>query len=220
MTYFATCNNACQPVFCMKNIPQIRTATSAKPIATVAATDRLLAAWRVMHFALRAVIAEPDRMLAKRGLTRVHHRILFFVARTPGLSVGELQSTLDVTKQALNQPLKDLQLQGLLDIRRGESDGRVRALELTLEGAALEQKLTGEQLRLFEQAFAESGEPAEAGWFDVMAKLSAQLVASADATANSAGEPAANESTAETDPLKKTPAKRRIATGSVARDSA
>ena len=28
-------------------------------------------AWRVMHFALRAVIAEPDRILAARGLTRM-----------------------------------------------------------------------------------------------------------------------------------------------------
>ena len=63
-------------------------------------------AWRVMHFALRAVIAGPDRILATRGLTRMHHRILFFVAHTPGMSVGELQATLDVTKQALNAPLR------------------------------------------------------------------------------------------------------------------
>ena len=42
-------------------------------------------AWELMHFALRAVIASPDQMLEKRGLSRVHHRILFFVARQPDL---------------------------------------------------------------------------------------------------------------------------------------
>ena len=41
-----------------------------------------------MHFALRAVIAEPDRILAARGLTRMHHRILFFRRASPGMSVG------------------------------------------------------------------------------------------------------------------------------------
>ena len=47
-------------------------------------------AWELMHFALRAVVARPDQMLEKRGLSRVHHRILFFVARQPDLSVNQL----------------------------------------------------------------------------------------------------------------------------------
>jgi len=86
------------------------------PLPTPTDAAALTEAWRVMHFALRAVIAEPDRILATRGLTRMHHRILFFVAHSPGMSVGELQATLDVTKQALNAPLRQLQEQGLIEL--------------------------------------------------------------------------------------------------------
>jgi DNA-binding MarR family transcriptional regulator len=143
--------------------------------ATSSEKDRLIEAWRVMHFALRAVIAEPDRMLAKRGLTRVHHRILFFLAREPGLSVGALQTTLDVTKQALNTPLKQLREQGLIEFAKADHDARIRKLELTDDGRALEAKLTGEQLRMFAEAFADAGDAAANGWFDVMAVLAKQL---------------------------------------------
>ncbi len=137
--------------------------------------SRLIEAWRVMHYALRAVIAEPDRMLAKRGLTRVHHRILFFVARQPGMSVGELQTVLDVTKQALNTPLKQLQTQGLIDLSKAAHDARVRRIELTAEGASLEAKLTGEQLHMFAEAFAHAGEDATASWFEVTGKLAERI---------------------------------------------
>jgi DNA-binding MarR family transcriptional regulator len=136
-----------------------------------ATPEALNEAWRMMHFALRAVIAEPDRILATRGLTRMHHRILFFVAHTPGMSVGELQTTLDVTKQALNAPLRQLQTQGLIELAKADHDARVREIRLTPDGASLETKLTGEQYKLFADAFATAGEAAHEGWRAVMAEL-------------------------------------------------
>jgi DNA-binding MarR family transcriptional regulator len=142
--------------------------TTAKAMSDPAALNE---AWRVMHFALRAVIAEPDRILAARGLTRMHHRILFFVAHTPGMSVGELQTTLDVTKQALNAPLRQLQTQGLIELAKADHDARVREIRLTSEGASLEAKLTGEQHKLFADAFANAGEAAHEGWRAVMREL-------------------------------------------------
>ena len=42
------------------------------------------------------------------ALARVHHRILFFVALHPGLSVKDLLACLGVTKQAINIPLRQL----------------------------------------------------------------------------------------------------------------
>jgi len=128
-------------------------------------------AWRFMHFALRAVIAEPDRILATRGLTRMHHRILFFIAHTPGISVGELQATLAVTKQALNAPLRQLQAQSLIELARADHDARVREIRLTPDGEALEAQLTGEQQRLFADAFARAGAQAHEGWRAVMLEL-------------------------------------------------
>lgn len=134
----------------------------------------LAEAWRLMHYALRAVIAEPDRILATRGLTRMHHRILFFVAHTPGMSVGGLQSTLNVTKQALNAPLRQLQEQGLIELTRADHDARVREIHLTPDGIALESNLTGEQYRLFAAAFADAGADASVGWHRVMRTLAQQ----------------------------------------------
>lgn len=159
-----------------ENTPSESVAT-AKPVKGVKAKAPEIAqaalneAWRVMHFALRAVIAEPDRILATRGLTRMHHRILFFVAHAPGMSVGELQTTLDVTKQALNAPLRQLQTQGLIELAKADHDARVREIRLTVEGVALEAKLTGEQEKLFADAFARAGERAHDGWRAVMLEL-------------------------------------------------
>ncbi len=144
--------------------PQTRSAESENQAA-------LNEAWRFMHFALRAVIAEPDRILATRGLTRMHHRILFFVAHTPGMSVGELQTTLDVTKQALNAPLRQLQTQGLIELAKADHDARVREIRLTDAGAELEAQLTGEQQRLFADAFDKAGAQAHEGWRAVMLEL-------------------------------------------------
>jgi DNA-binding MarR family transcriptional regulator len=156
-------------------MPKTAAKSREKTSAVNAEKDRLIEAWRVMHYALRAVIAEPDRMLAKRGLTRVHHRILFFLARDPGMSVGALQAMLDVTKQALNTPLKQLREQGLIEFAKADHDARVRELELTEDGRALEAKLTGEQLRMFSEAFDTAGDVSASGWFDVMAVLAKQL---------------------------------------------
>lgn len=149
------------------SVPVKPPARTTKPKGQAALTE----AWRVMHFALRAVIAEPDRILATRGLTRMHHRILFFVAHAPGMSVGELQSTLDVTKQALNAPLRQLQAQGLIELAKADHDARVREIRLTSEGVALEAKLTGEQEKLFADAFAKAGAQAHEGWRAVMLEL-------------------------------------------------
>ena len=154
-----------------KPVGTAKSAKVAKAKNPEIAQAALNEAWRVMHFALRAVIAEPDRILATRGLTRMHHRILFFVAHSPGMSVGELQSTLDVTKQALNAPLRQLQTQGLIELVKADHDARVREIRLTADGVALEAKLTGEQEKLFADAFAKAGEKAHDGWRAVMREL-------------------------------------------------
>ena len=162
---------------CEKPVKTVTPVRTAKPVKGGGAKNPEIAqaalneAWRVMHFALRAVIAEPDRILSTRGLTRMHHRVLFFVAHTPGMSVGELQSTLDVTKQGLNAPLRQLQMQGLIELAKADYDARVREIRLTTDGVALEAKLTGEQEKLFADAFAKAGEKAHEGWRAVMLEL-------------------------------------------------
>jgi DNA-binding MarR family transcriptional regulator len=129
----------------------------------------------VFFGAYRAFTAKPDEMLARRGLSRVHHRILFFIAHQPGLSVSELLTRLGVTKQALNIPLRQLIEMQLVDSAPAAEDKRKRLLALTPEGAKLEQKLRQEQVRTLQNVFGEVGEEAVAGWLRVNQALAERL---------------------------------------------
>lgn len=108
-------------------------------------------------FAYQAFTTKPDEMLARRGLGRVHHRVLFFIARYPGLSVKELLALLGVTKQALNIPLRQLLEMNLIGSATADDDKRKRLLGLTAEGVRLEKALRREQSRLLQRCFEEAG---------------------------------------------------------------
>lgn len=125
----------------------------------------------LLFFAFRALTAEPDRVLAERGLSRVHHRILYFVGRAPGVRVGGLLATLAVSKQALNRPLRELLRMGLVAATAPALNRRARELRLTPEGERLERRLTAAQRRRFARAFVGAGSGAERGWREVMRRL-------------------------------------------------
>ncbi len=135
------------------------------------AADVLDEALELLFFAFRDVTAEPDRVLAERRLSRVHHRILYFVRRNPALGPGDLSRILRVSKQALARPLRELKAQGLLDGRPTPENRRRKALRLTAAGARLERRLSGSQRRRFAAAFGSAGPGAARGWLDVMASL-------------------------------------------------
>lgn len=123
------------------------------------------------YFGYRAFTELPDRILAQRGLGRVHHRVLYFVGRKPGLAVNELLALLNVSKQALNAPLRQLVEMRLVEVNAPPHDRRVRQLSLTAAGARLEAQLTGTQMKLLRSVFEEAGTTAEAGWHRVMRSL-------------------------------------------------
>lgn len=124
-----------------------------------------------LYFGYRAFTSLPDRILAEYGLGRAHHRILYFVQREPGISTGGLLAVLDVTKQALHRPLKELESLGLLSIEPDAQDKRIRRIAATEEGARLESRLTGAQTRLLADAFADVDAETEAHWRAVMSRL-------------------------------------------------
>lgn len=131
---------------------------------TLKSAEDLRAAMEAFFYAYMAFTTRPDEILAKRGLARVHHRILFFVARNPGLSVKELLQALGVTKQALNIPLRQLLEMDLINASTADHDKRIKSLKLSEEGAKLEETLHREQARLLERAFAQTDKAAVAGW--------------------------------------------------------
>lgn len=125
----------------------------------------------LLYFGYRAFTDEPDRILARRGLGRVHHRILYFVAGAPHISVKGLLATLAVSKQALNAPLRQLIEMKLVTASPDPDDRRVKRLALTPAGRALEAELTAAQARLLAEAFGAEGETAAADWRRIMRRL-------------------------------------------------
>ena len=82
--------------------------TSSESDAPAPSDAQLRQAIEYLYYAYRSFTERPDKILDKRGLGRVHHRILYFVGRNPGTTVNALLSTLQVSKQALNAPLRQL----------------------------------------------------------------------------------------------------------------
>jgi len=126
------------------------------------------------YFGYRAFTAPPDRILGRRGLGRVHHRILYFVGRNPRISVNALLGILDVSKQALHAPLRQLIEKRLVVMDTAEHDRRVRQLALTSAGRKLEAQLTNTQMLQLQAVFERAGADAEAGWQQVMHNLAGQ----------------------------------------------
>jgi DNA-binding MarR family transcriptional regulator len=121
-----------------------------------------------MFFAYRGFTADPDRILADRGLGRAHHRALHFVHRVPGTTVNNLLTILGVTKQSLNRVLRTLIADGLVTSTVGERDRRERHLRLTAEGAALESELSRVQRDRMRRAYRAAGPAAVAGFRQVL----------------------------------------------------
>ncbi len=144
---------------------------NAETIAAMPRADALRLAIEQFYFGYRAFTAPPDRILAQRGLGRVHHRILYFVGRNQPISVKDLLALLDVSKQALNAPLRQLIEMKLIAMGTAEHDGRVRQLALTASGKKLEAQLSGTQMKQLQALFEQVGAEAEAGWHQVMRAL-------------------------------------------------
>lgn len=105
----------------------------------------------------------------------MHHRLLYFVGRNPGIAVNALRETLGVSKQAMNTPLRQLVEMGLIDASTAAHDRRVKQLSLSADGAELERQLTETQVKLLTEVFAANDEAAAEGWRAVMRALSTRM---------------------------------------------
>jgi DNA-binding MarR family transcriptional regulator len=116
----------------------------------------------LIFFAYRDFVGEPDRLLAKTGFGRAHHRVLHFVARNPGLTIAALLDILQITKQSLARVLRELVDQGYVEQRTGADDRRQRRLLLTPKGSGLATALAATQDRRITAALAAAGPDARA----------------------------------------------------------
>ena len=95
--------------------------------------------WAVDHGLQKA----SKRMAASAGVTGPQRLVLHVVGRFPGISIGQLASTLHVHASTLTGVLGRLERRGLLDRRPAPRDRRRAALGLTPAGRSLDLSLTG-----------------------------------------------------------------------------
>jgi DNA-binding MarR family transcriptional regulator len=125
----------------------------------------------LLYFGYASMIRGPDALLEAEGLGRAHHRAIYFIARRPGLAVGELLRLLAITKQSLGRVLTELQERGLVIQAVGTNDRRQRLLRLTGAGEALEAALFTQLQRSMAAAYAEAGQSAVTGFWNVLTGL-------------------------------------------------
>ncbi len=133
--------------------------------------EELRQAMELLFYAYRDFTAEPDSILAKYGFGRAHHRVIYFVGRKPGTTVGELLRILKITKQSLSRVLGQLVREGFVTQESDPGDRRRRRLRLTEKGAELERLLTESQCRLIAGAYREAGAQAVEGFRTVLLGL-------------------------------------------------
>lgn len=125
----------------------------------------------LLYFGYSHLTRSIDERLAEQGLGRAHHRALYFIARSPDLTVSQLLGLLAITKQSLGRVLNELTDRGLVETRPGHSDRRQRLLRLTDSGTALEADLF-EQLRArMAGAYQSAGQGAVGGFWAVLEGL-------------------------------------------------
>jgi DNA-binding MarR family transcriptional regulator len=136
--------------------------------------EELRVAQEMLFFAVRDITASADSILADLGYGRAHHRTLFWIARKPGLTVGELLSILGITKQSLTRVLGPLIREGYVAQVPGKQDRRQRLLSLTENGTVLERKLFEAQRERLLAAYREAGGAAVDGFRRVLRGLTMQ----------------------------------------------
>ncbi|WP_306417052.1 MarR family winged helix-turn-helix transcriptional regulator [Bradyrhizobium xenonodulans] len=129
------------------------------------------AALELMYYGWRGMTLQADAYLAKQGLSRPHHRILYVVARRPDIAIGALIEILGISKQALNRPLNLLLERKLLTAKRSPEQHRSKLLRLTAAGQKVEQTASGHERKVMREAFDLVGAPGAAAWMAVMGTI-------------------------------------------------
>jgi DNA-binding MarR family transcriptional regulator len=125
-----------------------------------------------VFFGYRDFVGVADAALAETGYGRAHHRVLHFVERNPGLTVGELLAILKVTKQGVARVLRTLVEDGLIEATPGPLDRREKRLATTEAGRNLARHLARLQTARIEAAL--EGLPPDAR--EIVARFLAGLV--------------------------------------------
>ena len=99
----------------------------------------------LMFFSYRDFTSGPDKILEKIKFGRAHHRVIYFVGKRDNLTIKELLSILQITKQSLSRVLNQLVNEKYILLSIGD-DKRTKKLILSKKGQELEKKLSDIQI--------------------------------------------------------------------------
>ena len=99
----------------------------------------------LIFFSYRDFTAGPDRILEKINFGRAHHRVIYFVGKQKKITIKELLSILQITKQSLSRVLNQLVKEKFILVSTG-IDKRTKNLSLTKKGEDLEKELSTIQI--------------------------------------------------------------------------
>lgn len=133
--------------------------------------DEIRRGAELLYFGYTRLTKSIDDGLAAQGLGRAHHRALYFIARKPDLTVGELLRFLAITKQSLGRVLSELLKRDLIKAKPGASDRRQKLLRLTDSGVALEAQLFDALRQGLSKAYAKAGQDSVSGFWRVLEGL-------------------------------------------------
>ena len=99
----------------------------------------------LMFFSYRDFTSGPDKVLEKIKFGRAHHRVVYFVGKRNNLTIKELLSILQITKQSLSRVLNQLVKDKYIILSIGD-DKRTKKLSLSKKGKELENELSKIQI--------------------------------------------------------------------------
>ena len=99
----------------------------------------------LIFFSYRDFTAGPDKILEKINFGRAHHRVIYFVRKQKKITIKELLSILQITKQSLSRVLNQLVKEKFIFVSTG-IDKRTKNLSLTKKGEDLEKELSTIQI--------------------------------------------------------------------------
>ena len=111
----------------------------------------------LMFFSYRDFTSGPDKVLEKIKFGRAHHRVIYFVGKKEKITIKDLLSILQITKQSLSRVLNQLVREKYIFVSIGE-DKRTKNLTLTKKGQELENRLSTIQVTKIRKIFKNSNE--------------------------------------------------------------
>ena len=111
----------------------------------------------LIFFSYRDFTSGPDEILDKINFGRAHHRVIYFVGKNKQITIRNLLSILQITKQSLSRVLNQLVKEKYILVSTGD-DKRTKKLSLTKKGTELEEKLTNIQTYKIKNVFKNANE--------------------------------------------------------------